>query len=54
MPAFPDASNKKEIGTIKNEEYSKMTDREKEQAVVQYFFKGDGGTARRPLRSRRG
>jgi hypothetical protein len=43
----------KEIGTIKNEEYYKMTDREKEQAVVQYFFKGDGGTARRPLRSRR-
>ena len=39
MPAFPDASNKKEIGTIKNEEFYKMTDREKEQAVIDYFFK---------------
>jgi hypothetical protein len=41
----------KEIG---NEEFYKMTDREKEQAVIDYFFKGGGGTARRPLRSRRG
>jgi hypothetical protein len=39
MPAFP-GGRKKEIGTIKNEEFYKMTDREKEQAVIDYFFKG--------------
>lgn len=43
----------KEIGTIKNEEFNKLSDGEKEQAVID-FFKGGGGTARRPLRSRRG
>jgi hypothetical protein len=31
--------NKKEIGTIKNEEFNKMSDGEKEQAVIDYFFK---------------
>jgi hypothetical protein len=30
----------KEIGTIKNEEFNKMSDGEKEQAVIDYFFKG--------------
>ena len=44
----------KEIGTIKNEEFNKLSDGEKEQAVIDYFFKGGGDTARRPLRSRRG
>lgn len=39
----------KEIGTIKNEEFEKLCDGEKEQAVIDYFFKGGGGTARRPF-----
>jgi hypothetical protein len=43
----------KEIGTTQ-EVFNKMSDGEKEQAVIDYFFKGGGGTARRPLRSRRG